>query len=165
MSAPSSFRNRPNGTARAALTTLLLVACGGDLGGLDAPCTQDAQCAQDLVCDVHAPRTCQEAHDHPGTGGHGGEAGTGGTTAIGGGGQAEGGASVCGLYCACMVDACAAIEGYPYEDEAACTSACEAFSADELDCFGSFCVQASQSPGAVDHLCEHAWGAAGTDEC
>jgi len=53
-----------------AATFLLAVctgmACGSEEGGgIGSPCNDDADCAEDLSCDVHGEAgTCQVAHDH-----------------------------------------------------------------------------------------------------
>lgn len=50
-----------------AVVALLAQACGGEPGGgeLGAPCIDDEDCADDLVCDVHDERgSCQKPHDH-----------------------------------------------------------------------------------------------------
>lgn len=40
------------------------VACSDD-GNVGAPCTEDADCAEGLVCDEHdGQASCQEAHGH-----------------------------------------------------------------------------------------------------
>lgn len=49
------------------IIVLLAPACGGedDGGELGAPCTEDADCADGLECDVHDDRgSCQKPHDH-----------------------------------------------------------------------------------------------------
>lgn len=102
-----------------------------------------------------------------GAGGSGGSepaAGAPGGGAPGTGGSAGGVATPCGAYCACMSDTCASFDAYPYADEAACLTACEGFTTEELGCFGSFCENASTGT-PTEHQCEHAWGDGGTSEC
>jgi hypothetical protein len=143
----------------------VLVACDSEtLGGEGASCETDAECEAGLECDdAHTPKTCEVPHDHPSDGG----AGAGGAPTSGGapstGGAGGGEPSLCDAYCGCMSESCASYDAYPFADEAACLSACEAFTTEELSCFGGFCEQASGAPS--EHLCEHAWGALGTKEC
>lgn len=50
-----------------ATTALLLsTACGGEDGGTAGElCEEDADCADNLVCDMHDDEgTCQDDHDH-----------------------------------------------------------------------------------------------------
>lgn len=50
-----------------AIAALFALACGSedDGGELGAPCGEDADCADDLICDVHDDRgSCQKPHDH-----------------------------------------------------------------------------------------------------
>lgn len=160
------------------LVTASLAACDDEeKGQADAPCTADADCADGLTCDLHggAEGTCQVPHEHGSVGGSGGES-TGGSAAggdAGEGGAAGGssggaggvGASVCEAYCGCLEATCSTLDGYPFADEPACLTACEGFTAEELDCWGAMCEQAAMTPGALDHLCEHAWGEVGLAEC
>lgn len=46
---------------------LFAQACSGedDGGELGAPCVQDEDCSDELVCDIHDERgSCQKPHDH-----------------------------------------------------------------------------------------------------
>ncbi|HEY6727436.1 MAG TPA: hypothetical protein VI197_25550 [Polyangiaceae bacterium] len=50
-----------------AVVALLAQACGGEdsKGELGAPCAEDEDCADGLVCDVHDDRgSCQKPHEH-----------------------------------------------------------------------------------------------------
>jgi hypothetical protein len=66
-------------------------------------------------------------------------------------------------YCGCLGQACASFAGYPHADEAACLAACEGLSEPELTCWSAYCDQALDDPS--EHVCEHAWGELGLDEC
>jgi hypothetical protein len=96
----------------------------------------------------------------------GGSAGStgGGSAGSTGSGSTSGGNAGCTAYCTCMSGTCAGEAGYPWTDEAACLAACEQFTTAEFTCWDMWCYEASLG-GAVDHLCEHAWGANGLDEC
>jgi hypothetical protein len=62
---------------------------------------------------------------------------------------------------------CPTQAGYPYADDAACKSACAAFSAEEYACWSKYCgwVPLASSEEDETHLCQHAWGMFGLDEC
>lgn len=96
--------------------------------------------------------------------GSSGTSGGSGSTGSTDSGSTSGGNAGCAAYCTCMSGTCATEVGYPWADEAACLSACEQFTTAEMTCWDMWCYQASLG-GAVDHLCEHAWGANGLDEC
>lgn len=141
---------------------LVLAACADEtLGGIDAVCETDADCEAGLECDEHDVKTCQEPHSDPPINQGGGDP-SGGAPSTGGEGGGE--PSICDAYCACMSDTCSSFDAYPYANEAACLAACEAFTAEELACFGGFCEAASTGT-PTEHQCEHAWGDAGTSEC
>lgn len=144
-----------------------VVACGDDTGGGGGAggdslrgegeaCTEDAQCAEGLTCDLaHEEATCEPPHgDVASSSSSGGEGGAGGGAP----------ASDCELLCACLEETCSALEGYPYADGAACMASCASRSEAEVTCWGGFCQQASTSADPA-HSCEHAWGDAGLDEC
>jgi hypothetical protein len=155
--------------------SLSLLACGDDGGGAGGgggeggaapraqgePCTEDAQCAEGLTCDLaHEEATCEVPHSDatPQSSSSGGDGGAGGGA---GGGDP---ASDCELLCSCLEATCSSLEGYPYADTAACLTNCEAHTAEEVTCWGQFCDQAATSADP-DHLCEHAWGDLGLEEC
>lgn len=78
----------------------------------------------------------------------------------------SGSTELCEAFCGCMETACVSYDAYPYADNAACMTACEAFDEATLGCFGSFCQQAMDSEGTlVEHYCEHAWGELGDEKC
>jgi len=78
--------------------------------------------------------------------------------------DADAGPSLCTLYCQCLAGACGAQTGYPYADQAACEAGCAALDAPSKECFPKWCAKAEAS-SSKGHLCEHAWGGHGTDEC
>ena len=63
-------------------------------------------------------------------------------------------ADPCPAYCECMKTACAS----EFADEAACLSACAAFSAKDVTCFATHCEKAKTAADPA-HDCEHASGA------
>jgi hypothetical protein len=64
-----------------------------------------------------------------------------------------------------MGEYCDAQKGYPYASRDECMTACDAFDDTELACYGMWCQSIVGTPALTDHLCEHAWGALGTDKC
>ena len=81
-------------------------------------------------------------------------------------GETSGNSELCMAYCGCMQSTCTSYEGYPYADEAACITACEALDGIVLQCFGGFCEQAVNSEGTlIEHYCQHAWGELGNEKC
>lgn len=71
----------------------------------------------------------------------------------------------CADYCTCLADTCAAIAGYPFAAAGSCASHCAVLSAEEKACWPKFCADAKTSTSNKMHLCEHAWGSLGLDEC
>jgi hypothetical protein len=144
----------------------LPAACGGDLG-VDEPCASDDECQEGLVCDDHGgDKTCQEPHGHGSTTASSTATGTSTSTGMqGGGGEGGGSADPCAAYCACLQPTCGSFEEYPYSAAGSCLAACQAYTGEELGCFSAFCTQASEAVAGKEHLCEHAWGGAGTSEC
>lgn len=71
---------------------------------------------------------------------------------------------VCVSYCECMGSTCQAIEGYPWGDDAGCLEACAGYDAPQSTCWAMWCAEAMKG-ALVVHLCEHAWGKFGLDEC
>ncbi|MBX3209426.1 MAG: hypothetical protein KF764_30615 [Labilithrix sp.] len=63
-------------------------------------------------------------------------------------------ADPCPVYCACMLSTCAS----EFADEAACLSACAAFSAKDYACYAKHCEDA-KTAADPSHDCEHASGA------
>ncbi|MBX3185374.1 MAG: hypothetical protein KF819_00100 [Labilithrix sp.] len=90
-----------------------------------------------------------------------GEAGDGGDASSTDGGETD----VCPAYCTCLAEACSAIAGYPFAAAGSCAARCAAMTADEKKCWPGFCEQAKTSAASKAHLCEHAWGDLGLDEC
>lgn len=143
-----------------------LAACGGG-AQLDEPCETDDSCDEGLVCDDHGgERTCQEPHGHGSGTTTTSSTMTSSSTGVGGGGAAGGGTSdPCAAYCACLEPTCSSYADYPYDAAGSCMAACQAYTEVERSCFGAFCEQASGAVAGKEHLCEHAWGGAGTSEC
>jgi hypothetical protein len=76
------------------------------------------------------------------------------------------GDTLCLAFCACMAETCTSTAGYPYADARACAGACGQLGQPERACFPSWCAQAKNATGTrKSHLCEHAWGKFGLDEC
>lgn len=71
---------------------------------------------------------------------------------------------LCQTYCACLNDTCSTQTGYPFAAAGSCATACAAMNADQRKCWPNWCEQAKASANK-EHLCEHAWGALGLDEC
>lgn len=72
----------------------------------------------------------------------------------------DAGPTPCEAYCACMGATCATEPAYPFADDAACLSACAAFSSEDLTCRAASCEAAKSSSGHdKEHDCEHASGA------
>jgi len=72
----------------------------------------------------------------------------------------------CVAHCACMSAQCATYAGYPYAGEKACTDHCGRFSAPEMKCWSYFCNEAKTQTGSTkSHMCQHAWGTWGLEEC
>ncbi len=57
------------------------------------------------------------------------------------------------------------IQGYPYETEDDCVSACKLFDEEQAACWPNFCERAKEKSTPAKHRCEHAWGALGLKEC
>lgn len=70
----------------------------------------------------------------------------------------------CPAFCTCMEQTCSMVTGYPYKMQGACLDACKKLGPDERACFPKWCEMAKSSSQMM-HLCEHAWGAFGIDEC
>jgi hypothetical protein len=71
---------------------------------------------------------------------------------------------ICAPYCECLTDTCASQSGYPFSGVADCVSQCGPLSVEEKDCLPKWCEQAKTLSDKV-HVCEHAWGKFGLDEC
>jgi len=81
-------------------------------------------------------------------------------------GDSEGGVdALCGAHCACLAETCATTAGYPFAAAGSCASFCAGLGAAERACFPKWCTDAKAAAGSKVHLCEHAWGAFGLDEC
>jgi hypothetical protein len=85
-------------------------------------------------------------------------------------GGAEGGADAapdtfCADYCTCLTDTCATVAEYPFAAAGSCEAHCAVLSAAERACWPKFCADAKASTTNKVHLCEHAWGKLGLDEC
>lgn len=70
----------------------------------------------------------------------------------------DAGTMPCEIYCECAGQVCKSQPAYPFADEAACLSACEAFASDDLRCFNDACEGARFSADP-SHGCQHATGA------
>jgi len=84
--------------------------------------------------------------------------------AVGGGGHDESG-SACSDFCRCMGSTCSSQEGYPFTDSADCEQTCSQLDDEQRSCFSHWCNAAITDAAERVHLCEHAWGAFGLDEC
>ena len=133
---------------------LLLVSAGGCTtkpivdecettpGTVGCACTADEDCAEGLECASDACAAQSEGMQEDDT------------------------PSVeCVEYCQCVGTTCVAEPGYPFADEAACLSACADFTEPELTCWTMWCTDAAADATLLDHLCSHAWGELGLDEC
>jgi hypothetical protein len=178
----------------AVMFSALLGCDAGGPGAVGAPCNTADDCEGNLICDEHNGQgSCQEPHGHSEGGDETGEPTTsdpatsttadpdpsdtegssttgegtsGSTTDAESSSSTSGGSEICEAFCGCMQTACSSFDAYPYADEAACMTACEAFDEAQLTCFGGFCQQAMDSEGTlVEHYCEHAWGALGNEKC
>lgn len=70
----------------------------------------------------------------------------------------------CEGYCECMGETCAEIMGYPWSDITGCLEACAGYDEPQMSCWSMWCTEATRG-ALVVHLCEHAWGSYGLDEC
>lgn len=68
----------------------------------------------------------------------------------------------CQEYCSCLQKTCSEYTEHPFQDEESCLSACASYTMEELQCWHHFC---STNSAKEEHLCEHAWGKFGLDEC
>lgn len=87
-----------------------------------------------------------------------------GSTGSTGDGTTGGVSLECLAYCECMSATCVDIPGYPWGDDAGCLAACASYEEPELTCWIMWCAEAMEGTLVV-HLCEHAWGEFGLDEC
>jgi hypothetical protein len=74
----------------------------------------------------------------------------------------------CTSYCICMARTCAEVPEYPFAEAGTCHDYCADLTPDELTCFARSCTSAGvpgQSEGVATHLCLHAWGTFGLEEC
>jgi hypothetical protein len=71
----------------------------------------------------------------------------------------------CVAYCQCMADTCSTQAGYPFANPADCATACAQQAPEERACWPQWCAQAKSADATKTHLCEHAWGKFGLDEC
>lgn len=73
----------------------------------------------------------------------------------------------CGAYCGCMRRVCTSFAGYPYTTDAQCLGICAAFVDRERTCWSQSCRTAESVDVASvrEHLCQHAWGTFGLNEC
>ena len=69
----------------------------------------------------------------------------------------------CISYCSCLDLTCSSYEKYPYESKEQCLSVCSKLTDKETACWSYFCSQKDDS--MQEHLCEHALGEFGLDEC
>jgi mono/diheme cytochrome c family protein len=71
----------------------------------------------------------------------------------------------CEAWCGCLLEFCAEIEDYPFDSLDACYSKCAATEASLLQCWSDFCSEIKEKPAEAPHLCDHAWGGLGDNEC
>ncbi len=71
----------------------------------------------------------------------------------------------CASLCDCVDASCSTLPGYPFDSSADCLDQCTGFTAEETACWGGFCAEITDNPALADHLCEHAWGGLGLQEC
>jgi len=133
------------------LLAVVLLGAACSKGGVGAVCANDADCDPAFPCDVHGGKgTCQPPHGNDLGGNTPDLAATG---------------SSCTKFCTCMAASCANQPGYPYPTPAACLTSCAAFTEQEKTCWSSGCGTAETAITNKQHLCEHAWGQYGLDEC
>ncbi len=71
----------------------------------------------------------------------------------------------CASYCACLEARCAARPGYPL-GAGECGPLCARLDDARRTCWAGFCEDAAGEDDALaQHLCEHAWGLYGLEEC
>lgn len=122
---------------------------------------QEATCV--AYCEA-APPVGGTSGGSSGSSTTGTEGGSSGST-TGTGSDTSGGPSpACEGYCACMSETCQAIEGYPWGEDADCLEACAGYDEPQFTCWAMWCAEAMKG-ALVVHLCEHAWGKFGLDEC
>jgi hypothetical protein len=72
----------------------------------------------------------------------------------------------CVAHCECMKTTCATYASYPYTLDKDCTAHCGRFTAPEMKCWTYWCTEAKKATGSSkQHLCQHAWGTWGLEEC
>jgi hypothetical protein len=81
-------------------------------------------------------------------------------TSDGGGGDGPS----CEAHCMCLMQTCATEMGYPFPTAEQCKTTCNGWTAEEKICLPKWCIKAKDVANKT-HLCEHAWGKLGTDEC
>lgn len=75
-----------------------------------------------------------------------------------------GGDNPCEAHCVCLMQTCAAETGYPFPTPEECKTTCNGWTKEEKICLPKWCLKAKDVANKT-HLCEHAWGELGTDEC
>jgi hypothetical protein len=87
-------------------------------------------------------------------------------TADAGAGDASAPSPMCTTWCGCLELRCSTYSENPFQTVDECHAACDMHSAAELSCWTDFCERIPMSSAGLRmHLCEHAWGALGLDEC
>ena len=72
----------------------------------------------------------------------------------------------CVAHCECMKTTCSTYSGYPYKTTTDCTNHCGTFDAAQMKCWTYWCTEAVKASSTTkDHLCQHAWGTWGLEEC
>jgi mono/diheme cytochrome c family protein len=83
-----------------------------------------------------------------------------------GSGDAGAVSPMCTAWCACLDLRCSDYPEYPFATKEECHATCTARTATELTCWTDFCERIPMSSMSLRmHLCEHAWGGLGLDEC
>ncbi|HVH45188.1 MAG TPA: hypothetical protein VM925_22705 [Labilithrix sp.] len=115
----------------------------------------DAKCGpRKAECLAECPETVEDGgHSDPVDSGTADAAAAGDAASE----AAPDGGGACTAYCACMTATCASESSYPFADEAACLSACAAFSDANRTCYAASCEDA-KTAADKEHDCEHASG-------
>ena len=82
-----------------------------------------------------------------------------------GAGESGGVSPACEAWCGCLELNCTEFPGYPFASVDECHTTCADLSTEEITCWQGFCEEVADNPALADHLCDHAWGALGLNEC